>query len=148
MKLAMGLFSFLCIFLGVVPAPLYAMLPYPVDYVPYTVEHLVSQFQLLLFAGLAFFVMLPMMKRTTTLTLDWDWSYRRLGPRVAGRITAFSTAAQSMLMARRRERYENIVAGLFSTHGPHGPLARSWPIGSMVLWVAIMLLGYLLMALL
>jgi multicomponent Na+:H+ antiporter subunit D len=29
-------------------------------------------------------------------------------------------------------------------HGPIGPLARSWPTGSMVLWVAILLVGYLL----
>ena len=38
------------------PAPLYAMLPYPVDFVPYTGSHVVSQLQLLLFSGLAFFV--------------------------------------------------------------------------------------------
>ncbi len=36
-----------------------------------------TQFQLLLFSGLAFFVMLPVMKRTLTITLDFDWFYRR-----------------------------------------------------------------------
>ena len=36
MRLAMILFSFLCIALGAWPAPLYALLPHPVDYVPYT----------------------------------------------------------------------------------------------------------------
>ncbi|MDX1568057.1 MAG: Na(+)/H(+) antiporter subunit D, partial [Longimicrobiales bacterium] len=48
MRVAMGIFAFACIFLGVYPDPLYAILPYPVDYEPYTVNHLVSQFQLLL----------------------------------------------------------------------------------------------------
>ena len=38
------------------------------------------QLQLLLFAGLAFFVMLPMLRRTLTITLDTDWLYRRLAP--------------------------------------------------------------------
>ncbi|MEX2571888.1 MAG: Na(+)/H(+) antiporter subunit D [Gemmatimonadota bacterium] len=147
MQAAMAFFAFLCIFLGVYPAPLYAMLPYPVEYVPYTVEHLVSQFQLLLFAGLAFFVMLPMMRRTTTLTLDWDWSYRRFGPRVAATLTAYGAPAWNQLLSAPRNRFRAVVGGLFRTHGPHGPLARSWPIGSMVFWVGVMLGAYLILAL-
>ena len=38
MRAAMILFAVLCIGIGVAPGPLYAMLPYPVDYVPYTAE--------------------------------------------------------------------------------------------------------------
>ena len=60
MRWAMILFAFLCIFLGVYPDPLYAILPYPVSYVPYTAEHVVTMFQLLLFSGLAFFLLLPL----------------------------------------------------------------------------------------
>ncbi len=73
MRLGMIVFSALRIALGVYPQPLYALLPYPVNYVPYTAGHVITQLQLLLFAGLAFFVMLPMMKRTLTITLDFDW---------------------------------------------------------------------------
>ncbi len=80
MRLGMLLFAFICIFLGVFPDLLYAMLPYTVDYVPYTGAHVVTQLQLLLFSGLAFFVMLPLMKRTLTISLDFDWFYRKLGP--------------------------------------------------------------------
>jgi multicomponent Na+:H+ antiporter subunit D len=29
-------------------------------------------------------------------------------------------------------------------HGSMGPLARSWPSGSMVMWVAVLLAAYLL----
>jgi multicomponent Na+:H+ antiporter subunit D len=39
MCLAMGIAAFLCIFLGVYPKPLYDILPYPVDYIPYTAFH-------------------------------------------------------------------------------------------------------------
>ncbi|MEE8454772.1 MAG: Na(+)/H(+) antiporter subunit D, partial [Limibaculum sp.] len=58
MLIAMGLAAFLCIFLGVYPEPLYAMLPYQVDYEPYTTSHVLSQLQLLFFAMLAFAVLI------------------------------------------------------------------------------------------
>ena len=74
----MTVFALFCIGLGVYPEPLYAILPFAVTYEPYTAAHLVAQFQLLLFAGLAFFVMLSMMKRTLTISLDFDWFYRKL----------------------------------------------------------------------
>lgn len=80
MRVAMILFAFLCLLIGIYPAPLYQLLPYPVDYVPYTGDHVVSQLQLLLFSGLAFFVMLPWMQRSMTLSLDFDWFYRVLFP--------------------------------------------------------------------
>jgi multicomponent Na+:H+ antiporter subunit D len=86
MRWAMVLFSALCIGLGIWAQPLYAMLPYPVDYVPYTSAHVVTQLQLLLFSGLAFFVMLPLLKRTLTITLDTDWFWRRLLPALSDAI--------------------------------------------------------------
>lgn len=87
MRASMLLFAALCIVLGLPGAyfPLYAILPFPapegeVLYVPYTVPHVVNQLQLLLFSGLAFFALLPVLKRTLTITLDADWFYRRLFP--------------------------------------------------------------------
>ena len=86
MRLAMILFAALCIGIGVLPGPLYAMLPFPVDFVPYTASHVVFYLQLLLFSGLAFFLMLGWLKRTLTITLDVDWLYRRLGPRAGAKL--------------------------------------------------------------
>ncbi|MCG8378710.1 MAG: Na(+)/H(+) antiporter subunit D [Proteobacteria bacterium] len=80
MQIGMILFAIICILLGVFPEVLYGMLPYPVQYVPYTTAHVVTQLQLLLFSGLAFFVMLPWMQRTLTISLDFDWFYRKPGP--------------------------------------------------------------------
>ena len=54
MLLAMGLAAFFCIGIGVYPQPLYALLPFPVDYVPYTTTHVVTILQLLMFSALAF----------------------------------------------------------------------------------------------
>ena len=83
MQAAMIFFAVLCVGIGVLPGPLYALLPYPVDYVPYTAAHVVNMLQLLMFSALAFFLLLPLMKRTLTITLDFDWFYRRAGGIVA-----------------------------------------------------------------
>ena len=139
MKLAMYVFAALCILLGVWTDPLYAILPYPVDYVPYTGDHLVSQFQLLLFAGLAFFVMLPMMKRTETISLDLDWFYRRFFKAIGTEFTVRAGDHRQELEQAALARLGRFVEGLYRHHGPQGILARTWPTGSTVLWVAILL---------
>ncbi len=95
MRWAMILFAFLCIALGVWPEPLYRMLPYPVDYVPYTAAHVLTQLQLLLFSGLAFFLLLPWLRRTLTITLDVDWLWRRALPATARVFARGADAAQA-----------------------------------------------------
>ena len=40
-------------------------------------------------------------------------------------------------------RLDAFLASIYRAHGPQGPLARSWPAGSMVLWIAV-LLGFTL----
>ncbi len=79
MLIGMGVPAFLCIFIGVFPQSIYQMLPFAVDYVPYTSYHVITQLQLLMFSGLAFFVLLKYLQRTDTITLDTDWFYRRGG---------------------------------------------------------------------
>jgi multicomponent Na+:H+ antiporter subunit D len=82
MLIAMGIAAFLCIFIGSFPGPLYSLLPYPVDYVPYTMPHVVGQTQLLFFSALAFTLLLlsgiyPGEQRC--VNLDSDWFYRKAG---------------------------------------------------------------------
>jgi len=82
MLLAMGIAAFLCIFIGVYPAPLYALLPFPVDYVPYTAPHVVGQTQLLFFSALAFTLLLRAgiyPAEIRCINLDSDWFYRKGG---------------------------------------------------------------------
>jgi multicomponent Na+:H+ antiporter subunit D len=136
---AMWLFSFLCIYLGLFPQPLYAILPYPVDYEPYTLDHVVTQLQLLLFAGFAFFVLLDQMKRTLTISLDFDWFYRRFFKSLAEEFTVRTSSARDDLERRAFNRVQRFIDRLYTHHGPQGALARTWPTGSMVLWVALML---------
>jgi multicomponent Na+:H+ antiporter subunit D len=75
MLIAMGIAAFLCIFIGSFPGPLYSLLPYPVDYVPYTMPHVVGQTQLLFFSALAFTLLLlagiyPGEQRCVNLDVD------------------------------------------------------------------------------
>ena len=94
MQLAMVITAFLCIFIGVYPDPLYALLPYAVEYHPYTTSHVVGQLQLLLFALLAFGVLMRTgihPPEIRAVNLDTDWTYRRLMPRVIG--SAFQAVA-------------------------------------------------------
>ncbi len=143
MRLAMLLFAALCIGLGVWYAPLYALLPFPVDYVPYTGAHVVGVLQLLLFSGLAFFVMLPALRRTLTITLDTDWLYRKLGPALARGAGRGIAAADGALRRAVRAAVARVLdAGRRAASG-NRDLSRSSTTGGMVLWVAAMLAAYL-----
>ncbi|HEY7656137.1 MAG TPA: Na(+)/H(+) antiporter subunit D [Burkholderiales bacterium] len=147
MLIAMALTAALCVGIGSFPAALYALLPYPVTYVPYTASHVLDQLQLLVFSALAFSVLMrtgiypPEMR---SVNLDFDWIYRGLGcdlvRTMAGIVSAWLVAGGEMarLFAGRS------LTALRRHHGPESALARTWPTGSMALWVMILLLAYLL----
>ncbi len=145
MRWAMLAFAFLCIALGVWPEPLYAMLPYAVKYQPYTASHVLAQLQLLLFSGLAFFVMLPYLKRTLTITLDADWLWRKLAPAVADRIARRIGAPWAALTRGVQNAAPRLRSVVARQCGEDSPLARTWPTRSMALWVLVLLIGYLLL---
>jgi multicomponent Na+:H+ antiporter subunit D len=107
MQMGMIFFAVICILLGVFPSLLYSMLPYEVNYVPYTAAHTVTQLQLLLFSGLAFFVMLPLMKRTLTISLDFDWFYRKFGKM----ISIWSLANLCLLQSAISQKYSGLKLG-------------------------------------
>ena len=82
MLVAMGLAAFLCIFNGAFPTLLYSLLPYPVDFVPYTLTHVVTQTQLLFFSALAFTTLMLLgvyPREMRAVNLDIDWFYRKGG---------------------------------------------------------------------
>ena len=146
MLIAMGLASILCIGIGVWPSALYAILPFEVDFVPYTDSHVLSQVQLLFFSALAFTVLMrtglyPPELRCTNL--DTDWLYRRVGRAVLRNITKTAGAIQARFYGAVNRRGQRFLVQLYRHHGPHGVLARTWPTGSMVLWVALLLFAYL-----
>jgi multicomponent Na+:H+ antiporter subunit D len=146
MRAGMVVMAAFCIGLGLWPSPLYDLLPYPVDYVPYTASHVVFQLQLLLFSGLAFFIMLDLLKRTETITLDTDWFYRKLGKWVTRGLNDGSERAWDRLMARADDTLSKVNSGLYHFHGPDGIFGRTWPTGQMAFWTTVMLGAYVLLS--
>ncbi|MBK0326561.1 Na(+)/H(+) antiporter subunit D [Rhodobacteraceae bacterium F11138] len=147
MLLAMGLASFLCIAVGVYPAPLYALLPFEVDYDSYTTTHVITQLQLLFFSALAFTVLMrtgiypPELK---SVNLDTDWTYRRLLPRLIGWIAGPVGAMFWGLDNAKGAWLQGLIVRLYHAYGPQGRTSQFWPTGAMVLWIAV-LLGVALM---
>jgi multicomponent Na+:H+ antiporter subunit D len=74
---AMGLTSALCFIIGVYPKVLYDLLPFPVEYHPYTLPHLSEMLQILSFTGLVFFLLVKKLQPEAKLNLDMDWFYRK-----------------------------------------------------------------------
>ena len=150
MSLAMVFFSILCILFGVAPQLLYEHLPYPVEYQAYTAGKVVFYLQLLLFSGLAFFLLLPLMRRTETISLDTDCLWRVALPRLAGGLHGFlvdigratddlARRAGRALGARGRELFGYRKDG---ARRAHGIFASAWPIGTTALWIAVLLTAY------
>jgi len=142
MQLAMGITAFLCIAIGIFPQPLYALLPYPVTFNAYTTYHVVWQLQLLLFALLAFGVLMRTgihPPEIRAVNLDTDWTYRRLAPRVIASVAGIVALIWTAQAGFWQRRVNNVITGLYRSHGPEGRIARVWPTGSMVLWIAVLL---------
>lgn len=149
MRLAMGIAAAFCIGIGVFPELLYAILPYPVDYQPYTTGHVVTMLQLLLFAALAFVVLwktglYPPELRSVILDVDWVW--RRLLPQ------AWSGVADGWMIGQRwflglAERARRELLGYTEAHlSPWTRLGEPWPTGATAMWAAVLLLAYLLIS--
>jgi len=145
MRLAMLLFATLCIGLGIFYEPLYRLLPYTPAYEPYTAPHVLAQLQLLLFSGLAFVLMLPMLRSTLTLTLDADWLYRRAGTVIVAACSGALSRGLLALGAEMRDWRALLLRWILRWHGPGGPLARTLSTGAMALWISVLLAAYLVM---
>jgi len=134
MLCAMALTAGLCVLLGVWPSLLYRLLPVAVDYQPYTAGHVFETLELLLGAGLGFFVLGSAMRAMPLVTRDFDRVYRALGRAIA---TGAGGAASRGAAGLEALAYR-VVTGT-----PSMPRAVGPPIGYAVL-TALVALGLLL----
>jgi len=149
MLIAMGLAAVICVFNGSYPWALYSMLPFPVDYAPYTAAHVMTQTQLLFFSALAFcWLKLAGLypPELPGLNIDAEWSYRKALPALTRWVLRIGGPARSSVLSRAERRLEAAFLQIYRHHGPSGILARTQSTGSTVLWVAILLGLTLLMA--
>lgn len=149
MLIAMAITAALCIAIGSFPSLLYSLLPYPVDFVPYSLDHVVGQTQLLFLSALAFTILMrtgiypPELR---SINLDFDWFYRWLGYRTARWVYAVSAQAYARFTAVVTAGASRIGGTLYRHHGPDGVLATSWPTGAMAFWVAVILAAFLILS--
>jgi multicomponent Na+:H+ antiporter subunit D len=142
MSVAMVLFSLACLGLGMYPQAIYHLLPYSMDYVPYSMGKVLFYLQLLLFSGLAFFLLLPLMKRTLTITLDFDWFWRRCLPFMGAVVLKLLSILASGVEKLKTNNLNGIEQFATRYLGVNGVFGRSWPIGVTAMWIAILLSGY------
>ena len=77
MYVAMAGLSIICFAYGLFPNLLYEKLPFNAGYQPFTLDHIVSEVQLLVAAFAAFWIFAPGLKTKLSYSLDTDWFYRR-----------------------------------------------------------------------
>lgn len=142
---AMGCGAALCVVVGLLPQQFYALLPTPQTYHPYTFSHVVEQLQLLIPAALLFFFFLPHLVPQNQIQLDFDWLFRRpllgLWNNIILNLFAFGARGRDIFVSALVRSF----LFLFRYHGPRGILARSWPTGSIALWVALILASYVVL---
>src|SRR5688572_1687612 len=147
MLVAMALAAVACIAIGSLPFLFYEILPYGGQYAPSTASHVVDQMQLLVFSALAFSVLVrtgiypPELR---SVNLDTDWFYRRLAPAIVERVSQATSVPWGLARGWMDPIRRRFIERVLRHHRPEGILARTWPTGSMALWVMVMLLAYLL----
>jgi len=150
MLLAMLIAAVLCIGIGVYPSALYSLLPYDTGYNPYDATHVLAQTQLLFFSALAFVWLnlkglYPPELRSTNL--DFEWIYRRATPVVLRNVFSFIWKTDHSLRQAFHLRKDSLLAFVERRHeGISGLLSRTYPAGSMVMWVAVILATYLVLS--
>jgi len=79
MLAGMGFMSFLCVLIGVYPKVLYDILPYPVHFHPYSMDHVIGTMGILLGTILGYKILYKKLVLESVIVLDIDWFYRKFG---------------------------------------------------------------------
>ena len=148
MLVAMSIAAFFCVGLGIAYPLLYHWLPHEVDYHPYTVTHVVTQLQLLMFAALAFVFLMrtglyPSEQRSTNL--DSDWVYRRLLPVVVGKLGSAIKIVDQTLRKDTLIVLEDTIATGRKLLSEQGSLGRTWSTSTMTFWATLLFAASLVM---
>jgi len=146
MLVAMGIGEFLCVLIWVMPYLLYQHLPFNYEYTPYDLTHVLTQIQLLLFAVGAVIVLKMVGQypdEIPSTNVDAEWFYRKLGPAFIRSFGSAFSAVDRSVRSAAVSTVRGVLQRSWRAHGPSGPLARTHPSGSMLLWVAVLLCAIL-----
>lgn len=155
MLVAMGIAAALCIGIGVYPSALYNLLPNgAIDahhdnhmYNAYTFGHILTQFELLVFAALAFAILMRSKiypAEIRAVNLDFDWVYRRLLPRfINGTMSLMSAVAAPIgkVFAEHTQEVREEVMEYFSDMRHQ----KSVESGYAAIWAALLLACFMIL---
>ncbi len=159
MLVGMGLAAGLCILIGVWPGSLYALLPYAMEFHPYTAHHLSETMQILMFTLLGFLLLLAKLGPERVISLDTDWFYRKggraflwLAQNPVNAADAWTNQAYTGVVLRPARRIgallasvdKNVVDGVVNAVGrvTQGGAAGSTAIEKYVIYGSLNLIGY------
>ena len=142
MLLAMGIAAFFCLFIGIYPAWLYSFMPFPVEYNAYSAGHLFWELQLLLFTGLGFFLMVKYLGGEHKLSVDTDWVYRKLAPKIVFSTASLVRRTWRAVMAALQVVTSGVWQSLRRTYGDEGVMGQTWGIGVTTIWVVLFMALY------
>lgn len=146
MRWAMMTFAALCVLPGLFPQQtLYFMLPAEVSYNVTAPGYIMNQLQMLLCAGLAFFLCLPLLRRAQAITLDFDWFYRRLAKGLLILLEKGLRAGYTASIYAVQHGLRMFVASVAHLTAPGGVFAETKALANTTLIVATLLAGYLLL---
>ena len=150
MYVAMGLGAVLNTAIGVMPRLMYDLMPYAVDYEPYSLLKVLEKSQILVFTALAFWLLLDRLHAKAKVSLDTDWVYRGL-PDIVRDMAATSTggrasapapqgpgmtpAVHAGILALSRRR-----AAAFFAPDASPTLVPTWTLGAIILATALVIL--------
>jgi len=147
MLIAMAIAAGFCILNGCYPWILYSLLPWEVNYQPYTWSHVISQSQLLFFSALAFALLMTSglyPPERKLVNLDVDWFYRRLGLALYRALIRLIVATYKESGNVLRSSLEEMIDSVRSIAQPGGTLARTWSTGNGAIWALILFVLYLI----
>ena len=143
MLAAMALAAAFCVGIGVYPALLYGLLPYAVEYKPYTTYHVINQLQLLTLAALVFVVAVRMRLYPPALpgmTLDVDWIYRRALARGVPAVGRLIDQGYIRITRGLVDIVTFVIEDTGRYFGAFGRLGGTLRVGNGVAWIAAILL--------
>ena len=149
MLFAMGIIASLCLLIGIYPDILYSLLPYQVDYVPYTTAHVINQLQLLMFSALAFAVLMifkiyPPELRSTNI--DFDWVYRKGLYSLIKSLGKSINSTESLLSSAASKSLRDLMTFVHFHFASFSKNAQTSMVGNALIWVLALLLSLLVLA--
>lgn len=147
MLIAMSVSAVFCIAIGIFPSYLYSILPYPINYSPYDLTHVVTQLQLLFFSTLAFIWLnwkhlYPAQLRSTNI--DSDWFYRKIFPFVWKLVGSYTSRGMQYFLDMSTKALGLTVTTLAKYSRSDAALGRGWGINTMLMWLLSVLIFVLL----